>query len=118
MRKYSWIVMSDCDPDQEDAFNRWYDDVHLPDLLRIPGIVDARRLDLAPFQSITDPETGALAVSDAGRQPGQFPYLAVYDFETDDVQAVLDEVVRRAGTPDMVISEHLRDVSTHLYERR
>ena len=31
---------------REDEFRAWYDDVHIPDLLRIPGIVSARRFEL------------------------------------------------------------------------
>lgn len=29
--------------DQEDAFNRWYDSEHVPQFLRFPGAVSARR---------------------------------------------------------------------------
>jgi len=118
MRKYEWLVMSKCDPDHRDEFNTWYDEVHLADLLKIPGIVGARRFDLSPFQSTTDPETGGIMVSEGDALPGQFPFLAIYEFETDDVKWVMEEIVRRSGTPDMVISEHLRDVSMHLYEPR
>ena len=28
---------------RERAFNRWYDDVHVPDVLKFPGVVSARR---------------------------------------------------------------------------
>lgn len=117
VKKYEWLVMSNCDPDHHDDFNRWYDDVHIADLLKIPGIVGARRSRLSKYQSTENPETGGMMVSEAGPLAGQLPYLAVYEFETDNVQWVLDEIVRRAGTPDMEISEHLREVNMHLYEK-
>lgn len=117
MPRYEWYVMSDCDPDHREEFNRWYDEVHLADLLRIPGVVGARRLNLSPVQATTDQDSGAILVHDSGALPGQLPYLAIYEFETDDVKWVLDEVVRRAGTPEMEISEYLRDVKLHLYEK-
>jgi hypothetical protein len=28
---------------REKAFNRWYDDTHVPDVLKFPGVVSARR---------------------------------------------------------------------------
>lgn len=37
------IVRVDIDPAHEEAFNRWYDEVHLPDLLACPGWLSARR---------------------------------------------------------------------------
>jgi hypothetical protein len=37
------IVRVDIDPAYEAAFNRWYDEVHLPDLLACPGCLAARR---------------------------------------------------------------------------
>jgi hypothetical protein len=37
------IVRVDIDPAHEEAFNRWYDTVHLPALLACPGWLSARR---------------------------------------------------------------------------
>lgn len=37
------IVFVDVDPEHEEAFNDWYDTVHLPDILACPGWLDARR---------------------------------------------------------------------------
>ena len=37
------IVRVDIDPEHEAAFNRWYDEVHLPELLACPGWLSARR---------------------------------------------------------------------------
>jgi heme-degrading monooxygenase HmoA len=31
-------------PELEPEFNRWYDEEHIPELLRIPGMLSARRL--------------------------------------------------------------------------
>jgi hypothetical protein len=30
-------MMVDVDPDYEEEFNRWYNDEHMPELLRVPG---------------------------------------------------------------------------------
>jgi hypothetical protein len=37
------IVRVDVAPEVEEAFNRWYDTVHVPALLRCPGWLSARR---------------------------------------------------------------------------
>ena len=73
-----WMVTTRCtDPAREAEFNRWYDEVHLPDLLSVPHIVAAQRYTLAGPPSQTEP----------GAQ-----YLAVYELDTDDPQAVVQTV--------------------------
>lgn len=37
------IVLVDIDPEVEDAFNAWYEDIHLPDILSCPGWLSATR---------------------------------------------------------------------------
>jgi hypothetical protein len=37
------VVTVDVDPSVEEAFNRWYDEVHVPDILRCPGFLRAER---------------------------------------------------------------------------
>ena len=75
---------------QEDAFNAWYSDVHLKDVLKVPGIVAAQRFKL----------------SDVQRDQPPFPwrYLALYEIETDDLNHTLAALRERAGTSAMVIS--------------
>jgi len=51
--------------EQEDEYNSWYDDVHIKELLEIPGIVSAKRYKLA------------------GPVPADHRYLAIYEVEGD-----------------------------------
>ena len=37
------VVMVDVAPEDEAAFNEWYDNVHLPDILACPGWISATR---------------------------------------------------------------------------
>ena len=37
------LVYTDIDPGHDEEFNAWYDTEHLPDLLRMPGFLDAAR---------------------------------------------------------------------------
>lgn len=101
MPKYSFVVFSDPTPGNEDAYNDWYDRVHLPHVLAVPGFVSARRLKLADEPGIENTPL-----------PGQ--YLALYEIETDDPEAVIKDMWSRAGTPAMTLSDAI-DVpnSTH-----
>ena len=59
-----FIVKANVKPEQEDAFNRWYDEDHMPKALnRFPGVISGRRY------KITDGEDG-------------YNYLAIYEFES------------------------------------
>jgi hypothetical protein len=63
-------------PDREQEYNTWYDEVHIPELLALDGIVAARRL--RPVD-------------------GEGPYVALYELEGDNLQAILDNMIANAG---------------------
>lgn len=67
-------------PDREQEYNTWYDEVHIPQLLTLDGIVGARRL--RPVD-------------------GKGPYVAIYELEGDDLQAILDNMIANAGKLNM-----------------
>lgn len=73
MAKWVVVVESNCgDPKREAEFNRWYNDVHVPDVLETPGVVRASRYE---------------AVDAAGSK-----YLALYEIEANDLQAVMKAI--------------------------
>jgi hypothetical protein len=55
------IVRVDIDPEHEAAFNRWYDETHVPDILACPGWLSAKR-----FVSVGDGPRYAAAYEVAG----------------------------------------------------
>jgi hypothetical protein len=57
------VVHTKVPPEQEDAFNRWYDDVHLPEITNCPGFLRSARY---------------VTQDDSGRQ-----YLALYELENE-----------------------------------
>ena len=63
-------------PDREQDYNTWYDEVHLGELLALDGFVSARRL--------------SPVVADEG------PYVAFYEIEGDDLQAIMDNMLASA----------------------
>ena len=57
----------------EETYNRWYNEVHVPDLESVDEVVSAKRYKVV-----------------RGNLPGMenWPYLAVYEIETDDMAKV------------------------------
>ncbi len=60
-----FIVKATITPEQEEAFNRWYDTEHCPQLLRFRGAVSARR-----YKAIMGED--------------RYQYIAVYEFESEE----------------------------------
>lgn len=76
------LAMTNAAEGQEDEYNAWYNNQHVPDVLAIPGIKSVRRFRL----------------SDKSRGEVPYQFLAVYEVEVDDITEVQNEIVRRAGT--------------------
>ena len=60
-----FLVKASITPDQEEAFNRWYNTEHAPEVLRFQGAVMARR-----YKAIMGED--------------QYQYLALYEFENEE----------------------------------
>ena len=90
MAIYKFVVMTNAMPGQEVEYNRWYDEIHLGDVVDVPGFVSAQRF----------------VIDDASDFPG-YRYLSIYDIEADDPKATFAELMARAGTDAMVISPAL-----------
>lgn len=87
---YKFVVLTNAVEGRDAEFNDWYSNVHLADVVAIPGILGAERYELAEAQRSL---------------PQPFRYLAIYEIETDDLEGVTAELGRRSGTPAMVISD-------------
>jgi antibiotic biosynthesis monooxygenase (ABM) superfamily enzyme len=59
-----FVVKATITPEQEEAFNRWYNQEHCPQLLRFPGAVSARR-----YKAIMGED--------------RYQYMALYEFESE-----------------------------------
>lgn len=79
MAKAVWMVFTNCPADREEEFNDWYENMHLPDLLTVEGIVAAQRFRLPDDGPAMVTPTGTTAVA---------RYLALYELDTEDVAAV------------------------------
>ena len=79
MPKGIFIAYSNCtEASRDEEFNRWYAHTHFPDLSEAKGLVKARRFrNLRPLH-------------------GPSQYLAIYEFESDDLEASAADLSRIA----------------------
>ncbi len=75
---YVWVVAMDVDPGKEELFNVVYDEDHVPELLKVPGVISVSRSKKVPAQLIMG---GNLL--DVGE--GEPSYIAYYEVESPDV---------------------------------
>ncbi len=71
MQKWVNLFEANSDPAREPEFNEWYDRIHVPDILKTPGYVRARRYVNREMRD------------------GRGKYLALYDMESDDMEATM-----------------------------
>jgi hypothetical protein len=86
----------------EPAYHEWYENVHIPEVLSVPGFVSARRLRLV------GPDTSG--------QTGAPRYLTIYEIETADVASAAAAL--ETAAPGMTTSDALAydQVTTSLFE--
>ena len=75
MAKYILVAMNGPTPGEghEDIYNQWYNDVHVPDLLKVPGINAAKRYRVVG---------GNISL----------PYVALYEIESDNIDETLKAI--------------------------
>lgn len=80
--QYTLIVYTSPAEGREDEYNKWYDEVHLPEFSALPGVVSGRRYQVA------------------GGQPA--PYAAVYELSVspEQVFAAMNDAIKN-GTLHM-----------------
>jgi hypothetical protein len=67
----------------DEAFNLWYDGVHVPDVLAVPGFLSCQRYRIVGG-------------------PGEpCRYLAAYEIESDDPQATLGTLIQSSGAMEI-----------------
>lgn len=85
MAKFKMLILSNPVADRDDEFNRWYDDVHLGDVFKVRGVVGAERYRFKSGEG--------------------WKYLAIYDLDCEDPAQVEQELLARAGSEVMPLSE-------------
>ena len=89
------LVFSNPVAGKDDEFNDWYDNVHVPEILAIPGVLSAQRYALCETKILRD----------AGRTAAH-QYLCIYEME-GDVDAIMAKITEAVGSGAINMSETL-----------
>jgi hypothetical protein len=79
MAKHILMAFSNPRPGTDAEFNKWYDEVHLQEILRVKGYVSAQRFCVSDSQMV-------------GRAGPVHKYLTIYEIETDDLKQTLTDL--------------------------
>jgi len=93
LSKYLFVVLSNPVDGEEENYNDFYSNRHIPDVLNVPGIKTAKRYILADAQRMA--------------APSPYRYLAIYEVETDDLKSLAEEIGRRSGTEAMPTNPYI-----------
>lgn len=92
MAIHQYVILSRAVPGQEAEFERWYDEQHLGDVARVPGVVSARRFKIG-WQNTT------------ALDAPQWQSLAIYEIDAADPKAVIAAIGAVAGSAVMPLSD-------------
>jgi hypothetical protein len=90
MTEYRMTMLTNAKPGRDAEFKNWYEG-HLDDMLRLPGVVAAQCFDF-------DTELSVEPVS-------EYRYLAIYEFDTDNLGETLGALQAAVGTAAMPMSD-------------
>jgi len=94
------LVLSDpVSPEADAAYNDWYDNVHLPEILALAGFTSARRFRVAEAQLASQ------GGPDAVRAKFPHRYVALYEVEAPDVAKAAESL--GAASPTLRMSDAL-----------
>ena len=77
--KYLFYASMDVTPDKEALFNEVYDTEHVPNLLKVPGVISITRLETAPLTLSIGGEQRSIVAE------GEPRFSAVYEIEGPEV---------------------------------
>lgn len=92
----AFVVLSNAVPGRAGELRAWYDEVHLPDARRIPGVVTARLYEKTSVE---------------GMPPAAHAFMAVYELDTDPA-TVWAEFERRIAEGVMTMTDALDSSGT------
>ena len=102
MAKHVFLSLLNAQSGKDEEFNNWYHDVHLPEVLTIPGFAGAQRFKLSAAQ-LPGMET-------------RWKYLVIYEINGDTPAHALAELAARMSGGGMIISDALApDVAAWAY---
>jgi hypothetical protein len=86
MAKHRLVVFTNAMPGRDAEFNKWYDEVHLREVVEVDGFAAAQRFVLSADQ---------IGELDADSVPGR--YLAIYEIDAEDLKSAFDKLNAASG---------------------
>jgi len=77
--RYLFTASMDVDPEKEALFNEVYDTEHVPELLKVPGVLSVTRNTLVPLKMSIGGEVKTIVAE------GEPKYSALYELESAEV---------------------------------
>lgn len=98
MARFHYAVLSQAVAGREDEFVQWYREQHMPDVLRMPGVVSGKlvRLDFQRVYNLPDAP--------------QWTTLTLYELEGDDPEPIIDALKAASGSSAMPMTDALSKV--------
>jgi hypothetical protein len=96
------VATAELVPGKDDAFNRWYNEKHVPDLWTCPGFLSVRRYEctadvLAPESGIPEPR-----------------FLAIFELQSEDALTTPElDAVKGYGP----MTQYVRSTSSRIYRK-
>lgn len=97
MARFHYAVLSRAVPGREEEFISWYEQQHLPDVLKMPGVVSGKLIKL-DFQRAYDIEAP------------QYTTLTLYELEGDEPGPIIDMLKAASGSDVMPMTDALTKV--------
>ncbi|HMP56434.1 MAG TPA: hypothetical protein PKD92_07670 [Novosphingobium sp.] len=96
MGRFTMIALTNAKPGRDAEFVEWYDNVHLAQMLSVPGVMTAQRCKLADIPAAGTPRWG---------------YAGIYTIEADDPAPVFEAMMRRYQAGEMTPCDAMVEVS-------
>jgi hypothetical protein len=97
MSRYKLVVMSNPVAGREAEYDDWYQNSHLQQMIDVPGVVSAQRYRPAEILSVREP----------------VKFLTIYEVETNDIKAFLQELLGRARAGKVTSSDTMQADSVY-----
>lgn len=92
MNRYKMVVLSNPFPGRDEEYNHWYQNTHLAEIVALPGFKAAQRFRLSQNMMI---------------EGEAYRYMAIYDIETDNLEASIAALVSSAESGKLNMSDTL-----------
>jgi hypothetical protein len=100
MAQNLFIALTNPIAGEDDAFNKWYDTQHVPEVLDVPGVASAQRYDIVDLPPTDDPDLPAQL------PPPTHRYMVIYELD-DEPEVVMGEFLKRVMAGTMSLGEWL-----------